>query len=123
MPSPSKHRATRWLVSLTYAGYAVFASWLLLGPVGAFHWMVRFGLAGYLIVDLEDGPAQFRISWVALAFTLVAWFVALVVGWLPVRNIRKRLAERELYLAALEDELARSSARENAESDVIASGS
>jgi hypothetical protein len=44
---------------------------------------------------------------------------ALVVGWLPVRNIRKRLAERELYLAALEDELARASARENGEGDVI----
>lgn len=83
-------RRARWLSHGPWisAGLVLVTSLVLLGPIGGFHHMFRFGVLGYMIVDCdsppEDLPVPFgrcgiRGSVLLLVLTTVVW-LALVLG-------------------------------------------
>lgn len=83
-------RQARWLSQGPWisAGVLVVGSMLLLGPVGGFHHMIRFGVLGYMIVDCESPPGNMAIpfghcgirgSAVLLAVTIALWLAAVLM--------------------------------------------
>lgn len=69
-----------------HAAILVTGTALLLGPVGAFHHMFRFGLLGYMVVDCESEPQDLpipfgrcgiRASALGLVVSLAVWVIFL----------------------------------------------
>jgi len=81
----------RHMLSLGTLAYAVLVSWLLLGPVGAFHHMVRLGITGYVILDFENGPLQVRVDWLMAVLSVALWAGLVAAGWFFVRRMKTLL--------------------------------
>lgn len=101
-------RRARWLSQGPWisAGILVAGSMVLLGPVGGFHHMFRFGVLGYMILDCDSpegklpirfGRCEIRGSAVLLIVTVAAWLCsALLLSWL-LRRRAARSAEPERW--------------------------
>lgn len=103
-------RRARWLSHGPWisAALLVAGSLLLLGPVGGFHHVIKFGALGYMIIDCESPPEDWMIpfgrcgirgSEVLLVVTIAAW-----LSWLLLLNlIARKSSTRSAGLAAEDD--------------------
>ena len=89
-------KRNRWRRLIIAAALMAIPTWLLFGPLGGFHHMIRFGLFGYMILDGEGlypsviGGYGVRFSLAAFGVSVLVWLVALAAVWWLVRVMTPR---------------------------------
>ncbi len=89
-------KLNRWRQFIVVGAVMAIPTWLLFGPIGGFHHMIRFGLFGYMVLDGEGlypsviGDYGVRFSLAAFGVSLLAWLTALAAVWWLVRAIAPR---------------------------------
>jgi len=93
-----RSRLGRWSVAAGVLGLLLVGSWLLWGPIAAFHHDVAYGLLWYMASGGEDAEPgdfvlfgeRFWIRWDRLAVTLAVWLIWIACGWVVIRSLRRK---------------------------------